>query len=132
MGGGGTAAGMNAMSGGQGGSDMQPVATVKLLIDGKEVTISESGDGPVDAAYQAVSKATGLNPTLENYVVASITEGIDAQGEVTVRVEDEGVITQGQGSNTDIVVASVKAYVNALNKLRWRKEHPKRVTSQGM
>lgn len=115
-----------------GGSDMQPVATVKLLIDGKEVTISESGDGPVDAAYQAVSKATGLNPTLESYVVTAITEGIDAQGEVTVRVEDEGVITQGQGSNTDIVVASVKAYVNALNKLRWRKEHPKRVTSQGM
>ncbi|HSC34706.1 MAG TPA: alpha-isopropylmalate synthase regulatory domain-containing protein, partial [Thermodesulfobacteriota bacterium] len=115
-----------------GGSDMQPVATIKLLIDGKEVTISESGDGPVDAAYQAVSKATGLNPTLESYVVTAITEGIDAQGEVTVRVEDEGAITQGQGSNTDIVVASVKAYVNALNKLRWRKEHPKRVTTQGM
>jgi 2-isopropylmalate synthase len=115
-----------------GGSDMQPVATIKLLIDGKEVTVSESGDGPVDAAYQAVSKATRLSPTLESYVVTAITEGIDAQGEVTVRVEDEGVITQGQGSNTDIVVASVKAYVNALNKLRWRKEHPKRVTSQGM
>jgi len=64
--------------------------------------------------------------------VASITEGIDAQGEVTVRVADEGIITQGQGANTDIVVASVKAYINALNKLRWRKEHPKKVVSQGM
>ncbi|MCC6713093.1 MAG: 2-isopropylmalate synthase [Candidatus Dadabacteria bacterium] len=115
-----------------GGSDMHPVATVKLLIDGNEVTVSESGDGPVDAAYQAVSKATGLSPVLETYVVASITEGIDAQGEVTVRVADEGIITQGQGSNTDIVVASVKAYINALNKLRWRKEHPKKVVSQGM
>ena len=115
-----------------GGSDMHPVATVKLLIDGNEVTISESGDGPVDAAYQAVSKATGLSPVLETYVVASITEGIDAQGEVTVRVSDEGIITQGQGANTDIVVASVKAYINALNKLRWRKEHPKKVVSQGM
>ncbi len=115
-----------------GGSDMHPVATVKLLIDGNEVTVSESGDGPVDAAYQAVSKATGLSPVLETYVVASITEGIDAQGEVTVRVADEGIITQGQGANTDIVVASVKAYINALNKLRWRKEHPKKVVSQGM
>ncbi|MGB3729811.1 MAG: alpha-isopropylmalate synthase regulatory domain-containing protein, partial [Thermodesulfobacteriota bacterium] len=115
-----------------GGSDMRPVATVKLLIDGDEVTVSEVGDGPVDAAYQAVSKATGLNPKLEAYNVAAITEGIDAQGEVTVRVEDEGVITQGQGSNTDIVVASVKAYVNALNKLRWRKEHPKRATMKGV
>ncbi|MGE3523885.1 MAG: 2-isopropylmalate synthase [Candidatus Dadabacteria bacterium] len=115
-----------------GGSDMHPVATVKLLIDGNHVTVSESGDGPVDAAYQAVSKATGLSPVLETYVVASITEGIDAQGEVTVRVADEGIITQGQGANTDIVVASVKAYINALNKLRWRKEHPKKVVSQGM
>ncbi|MCA9810758.1 MAG: 2-isopropylmalate synthase, partial [Candidatus Dadabacteria bacterium] len=85
-----------------GGSDMHPVATVKLLIDGNHVTVSESGDGPVDAAYQAVSKATGLSPVLETYVVASITEGIDAQGEVTVRVADEGIITQGQGANTDI------------------------------
>ena len=49
---------------------------------------------------------------------------------MTVRVADEGIITQGQGANTDIVVASVKAYINALNKLRWRKEHPKKVTSQ--
>ncbi|TFG75791.1 MAG: hypothetical protein E4H21_07980, partial [Thermodesulfobacteriales bacterium] len=47
-------------------------------------------------------------------------------------VEDDGAITQGQGSNTDIVVASVKAYVNALNKLRWRKEHPKRATMKGL
>jgi 2-isopropylmalate synthase len=115
-----------------GGSDMRPVATVKLLIDGEEVTVSEVGDGPVDAAYQAISKATGLNPTLETYNVASITEGIDAQGEVTVRIEDEGAITHGQGANTDIVVASVKAYVNALNKLRWRKEHPKRATMKGL
>ncbi len=115
-----------------GGVDMRPVATVKLLIDDQEVTVSEVGDGPVDAAYQAVSKATGLNPTLETYNVASITEGIDAQGEVTVRVEQDGVITQGQGANTDIVVASVKAYVNALNKLRWRKEHPKRATMKGL
>ena len=115
-----------------GGSDMLPVATIKLLIDGKEVTISESGDGPVDAAYRAISKATGFSPTLEHYIVASITEGIDAQGEVSVRVEEDGAITQGQGASTDIIVASIKAYINALNKLRWRKEHPKRASSRGV
>ncbi len=115
-----------------GGSDMLPVSTIKLLIDGEEITVSESGDGPVDAAYRAVSKATGLSPTLEHYIVASITEGIDAQGEVSVRVEDDGTITQGQGASTDIVVASIKAYINALNKLRWRKEHPKRASSRGI
>ncbi len=115
-----------------GGSDLQPVATVKILIDGEEVAVSETGGGPVDAAYKAVSKATGMYPALERYIVSSITEGIDAQGEVNVRIEDEGFITQGQGADTDIVVASMKAYINALNKLRWRKEHPKRVVSQGM
>jgi 2-isopropylmalate synthase len=65
-------------------------------------------------------------------VVASITGGTDAQGEVTVRIEDDGIFSQGQGSSTDIVVASAKAYINALNKLRWRKEHPKRATTRGL
>jgi 2-isopropylmalate synthase len=115
-----------------GGTDMNPVATVKLDIEGEEVTASESGGGPVDAAYKAISKATGINPNLEHYVVASITGGTDAQGEVTVRIEDDGIFSQGQGSSTDIVVASAKAYINALNKLRWRKEHPKRATTRGL
>ena len=114
------------------GTDMNPVATVKLSIDGDEVTVSETGSGPVDAAYKAISKATGVTPNLEHYVVASITGGMDAQGEVTVRIEKDGIFSQGQGSSTDIVVASAKAYINALNKLRWRKEHPRRVTTTGL
>ncbi|HEX3036808.1 MAG TPA: 2-isopropylmalate synthase [Thermodesulfobacteriota bacterium] len=114
------------------GTDMQPVATVKLLIDGEEVTISEHGDGPVDAAYKAISKATGITPHLEHYVVAAITGGTDAQGEVTVRIEEDGFVSQGQGASTDIVVASAKAFINALNRLRWRKEHPKRASSKGV
>jgi 2-isopropylmalate synthase len=111
------------------GTDMRPVATIKLLIDGEEVTVSEYGDGPVDAAYKAISKATGVTPNLERYVVAAITGGTDAQGEVTVRIEENGIVSQGQGASTDIIVASAKAFVNALNKLRWRKEHPRRTSS---
>jgi 2-isopropylmalate synthase len=114
------------------GTDMRPVATVKLLIDGEEVTVSEYGSGPVDAVYKAISKATGVTPNLQSYVVAAITGGTDAQGEVTVRVEEDGIFSQGQGANTDVVVASAKAYVNALNKLRWRKEHPRRATTTGV
>jgi len=113
------------------GTDMNPVATVRIRIEGEEVTSSETGSGPVDAAYKAISKATGIFPNLEHYVVSSITGGTDAQGEVSVRIEENGCFSQGQGSSTDIVVASAKAFVNALNKLRWRKEHPKRATTTG-
>ncbi|MGH7890324.1 MAG: 2-isopropylmalate synthase, partial [Thermodesulfobacteriota bacterium] len=114
------------------GTDMRPVATVKILIDGDEITVSEYGSGPVDAVYKAISKATGVTPNLQSYVVAAITGGTDAQGEVTVRVEEEGIVSQGQAANTDVVVASAKAYVNALNKLRWRKEHPRRASTTGV
>ncbi|MBI2487261.1 MAG: 2-isopropylmalate synthase [Deltaproteobacteria bacterium] len=114
------------------GTDMRPVATIKILIDGEEITVSEYGSGPVDAVYKAISKATGVTPNLQSYVVAAITGGTDAQGEVTVRVEEDGIVSQGQGANTDVVVASAKAYVNALNKLRWRKEHPRRATTTGV
>ncbi|MGQ0792613.1 MAG: 2-isopropylmalate synthase [Deltaproteobacteria bacterium] len=114
------------------GTEMRPVATVKLSIDGEETTVSEYGDGPVDAAYKAISKATGVSPNLQSYVVAAITGGTDAQGEVTVRVEQDGAVAQGQGANTDVVVASAKAFINAINKLRWRKEHPRQASSTGI
>lgn len=114
------------------GTNMQPVATLTIVIDGIEKTVSEHGDGPVDAAYKAISRATGEYPKLLDYNVGSITGGTDAQGAVTVRIEQDGVISQGQGANTDIVVASAKAYINALNKLRWRKEHPRKASSSGV
>ncbi len=114
------------------GTEMKPVATVTIMINGIETTISEYGDGPVDAAYKAISKATGEYPKLIDYSVGSITGGTDAVGAVTVRIEEEGVFSQGQGTNTDIVVASAKAFINALNKLRWRKEHPRKVSSVGV
>ncbi len=114
------------------GTDMRPVATVRLLIDGEEVTVSEYGDGPVDATYKAISKATGITPNLEHYIVAAITGGTDAQGEVTVRIEEDGIVSQGLGASTDIIVASAKAFISALNKLRWRKEHPKQASTKGV
>lgn len=111
------------------GTEMRPVATIKLTIGDKEVVVSEYGDGPVDAAYKAIEKATGERPVLESYVVSAITGGTDALGEVHVRLQDNGIFSQGHGSNTDIVVASALAYVSALNKLLWRKEHPRRVAA---
>ena len=115
-----------------GGTGMSPTATVKLDIDGKEVVASETGGGPVDAVYKAIKKATGEQPKLENYSVSSITGGTDAQGEVSVRVTDESIFSRGHGSDTDIVVASAKAYLDALNRLRWRREHPKVSNTRGV
>ena len=110
-----------------GGTDASPEASVTIIAGGEEeISVSETGSGPVDAIFKAVKKATGLDPRLENFSVSSITGGTDAQGEVTVRISDDGVISQGQGVDTDISVASAKAFVSALNRLRWRKEHPRR------
>lgn len=115
-----------------GGTGMSPSATVEIRIDGNEKKASETGAGPVDAIYKAIKKATDQYPSLESYAVSSITGGTDALGKVTVRISEDGDVSQGQGSDTDIVVASAKAFVNALNKLRWRKDHPRRTSPKGI
>jgi 2-isopropylmalate synthase len=94
-----------------------PEAQVTLWVDGEERTLSAEGDGPVDAAFKAIEGMLQTGTQLQLYSVNSITGGTDAQGEVTVRVEKEGRIVNGQGADTDIVIASAKAYVNALNKV---------------
>jgi 2-isopropylmalate synthase len=109
------------------GTEMQPTATVVLDIDGKREVASATGNGPVDAALNAVKKITGTKAILEQYLVSAITGGTDAQGEVTVRLEEDGRVVLGQGSDTDIVVASAKAYVHALNKLAYRREMARKV-----
>ncbi len=102
------------------GTNMTPTATVSMEIEGTHVVASGTGDGPVDAALNAIKELTGTNAQMTQYVVAAISGGTDAQGEVTVRLDDDGNEVNGQGSDTDIVVASARAYVHALNKLAYR------------
>jgi 2-isopropylmalate synthase len=103
-----------------------PVASVVIAIDGKEQSVVAEGGGPVDAAFKAIKKLTGIDADLQLYSVNNITTGTDSQGEVTVRLKQNERIINGQGADTDIVIASAKAYVNAINRLLDRAEraHP--------
>ncbi|NOT57838.1 MAG: 2-isopropylmalate synthase, partial [Deltaproteobacteria bacterium] len=97
-----------------------PHATVKMKVAGEEFLDSASGDGMVDACYKAIAKIAGIEVKLDRYSVKSITGGTDAQGEVTCLISDNGMSVNGQGSHTDIIMASALALVNALNKLAQR------------
>jgi 2-isopropylmalate synthase len=104
------------------GTGITPTATVELVVDGKTVSQTGTGDGPVDAVYRTIAAITKTQSKLEAYLVKGITGGTDALGEVTVKVEEAGKKVTGHGADTDIIVASAKAYVNALNKLEyWKK-----------
>lgn len=104
------------------GTGITPSATVEMAVDGKIVKQTGTGDGPVDAVYRTIAAITGTKSRLEAYLVKGITGGTDAQGEVTVKVEESGKKVAGHGADTDIIIASAKAYVNALNKLEyWKK-----------
>ncbi len=105
-----------------------PEAKVTISVDGVEHKGKATGGGPVDAAFKAIESIVHSDTCLKLYSVNNITSGTDAQGEVTVRLEKEGRIVNGQGASTDIVIASVKAYLNALNKLSQEpsREHPQR------
>ena len=104
------------------GSFAVATATVQMEIDGKPVRTAELGDGPVDATLKAIKKLCKTKAKLVQYNVGSITGGTDAQGEVTVRVEDGNRTVIGRGSSTDIIEASAKAYIHALNRLGAKKE----------
>ena len=92
-------------------------ATLEMEIDGKDVSATAEGDGPVDATFKAVRKLYPNSAHLQLYQVHAVTEGTDAQATVSVRLEEDGNIATGQSANTDTVVASAKAYINALNRL---------------
>jgi len=94
-----------------------PEAAVTLWVDGQERQAVARGDGPVDAAFKAIESVIESGTSLQLYSVNAITSGTDSQGEVTVRIEKAGRIVNGQGADTDIVIASAKAYINALNKM---------------
>ena len=100
------------------GSFAAPTATVEMEIDGEVRKTAMMGDGPVDATFKAIKALTGSAAPLLNFSVGAITGGTDAQGECTVRLKtDDGREVLGQGAHPDIIVASAKAYINALNKI---------------
>ncbi len=103
-----------------------PHASVTLSVDGEECSSECSGSGPVDASFKAIEKMVNSGTELQLYSVNNITSGTDSQGEVTVRLQLGGRIVNGQGADTDIVIASTKAYINALNKIIQRDDraHP--------
>lgn len=94
-----------------------PSAKITLSVEGVEKTGSAKGDGPVDAIFKAIESVVESGCKMQLYSVNAITDGTDAQGEVTVRVSKDGRIVNGRGSDTDIVTASAKAYVNAVNRV---------------
>jgi len=95
-----------------------PTASVSLIgPDGQAVADAALGAGPVDAVYKAINRLVGVSNLLTEFRVKSVTGGIDAIGEVLIRIESEGVTYTGRGGDTDIIVASAKAYMNALNRL---------------
>jgi len=101
------------------GTGKVPTAVVELEIAGRSVKQSGTGDGPVDAVYRTIAAMTQTKSRLLSYSVKAITGGTDAQGEVAVRLEENGKTVTGHGADTDIIVASAQAYVSGLNKLAY-------------
>ena len=104
------------------GSRGPQTATLELDIDGKVSMTAANGDGPVDATFNAIKRLFPHECRLQLYQVHAVTEGTDAQAHVTVRLEEHGKTVNGQGADTDTLVASARAYVHALNKLLTKRE----------
>lgn len=100
-----------------GGTGTIPTATLELTHeDGRTIQDASTGDGPVDAAFKCLERITGVSVRLQDYSVRSVSSGKDAQGEVSVEIESEGLTYHGKGVSTDIIEASARAYLQALNK----------------
>ncbi|MBE1292553.1 MAG: 2-isopropylmalate synthase [Rhodobacteraceae bacterium] len=97
-------------------------STIEMEVDGKDMSATAEGDGPVDATFKAIRQIHPNTARLQLYQVSAVTEGTDAQATVSVRLEEDGVIATGQSANTDTVVASAKAYIHALNRLLVRRD----------
>ncbi len=106
------------------GTTVDPVANVKLLINGRSVNGHHNGNGPIDAAFNAIADLTNTKAKLLRFSVSALTDGTDAQGEVTVRLQEDGLVALGRGADPDIITASAKAYVNGLNRLEYMKTNP--------
>lgn len=99
------------------GTDVSPSGWVRLKFKGKNVDASSEGDGPVDACYKAIDKLTNMHPRLEDYSLRAITGEKEALGEASVKLRLKGRVVSGRGASTDVIEASLKAYLNGANKL---------------
>jgi len=108
------------------GNTVLPMASVKLSVHDRSVQGADYGNGPIDATFNTIAQLTGTESELLRFTVSALTGGTDAQGEVTVRLKENGLITLGRGSDPDIITASAKAYINGLNRLEYLKENPVR------
>jgi 2-isopropylmalate synthase len=106
------------------GTTVLPMASVRMMINGRPVQGAEYGNGPIDAVYKAVAGLTGTGSELLRFSINALTGGTDAQGEVTVRLRENGLEAMGRGADPDVITASAKAYVNGLNRLEYLKAHP--------
>ena len=106
------------------GTTVLPMASVKLAINGRSVKGAGYGNGPIDAAFNAIAKLTGTGSELQRFSISALTGGTDAQGEVTVRLRENGLLALGRGADPDIITASAKAFINGLNRLEYLKSHP--------
>lgn len=103
------------------GNKTIPTATVKLKCGEETKQEAACGEGPVEAIYQAIERLTGITAELKEYGIKAVTGGKDALGEVTVKIEKQGRIYTGRGVSTDIIEASTRAFINAVNKVAWEK-----------
>ena len=110
----------------------KPSATVELKLDGTSSKCTTLGVGPVDAIFKGISQLTETKSVLEKYQVQAVTAGLDALGEVSVTVSEDGRRVIGRGAHEDVLVASGKAYVHALNKLEWHKRRRPLTSPRGV
>ena len=99
------------------GNKVIATATVSMFKNGEPVMEAATGDGPVNAAFKAIERAVGFEMELQDYSLKGVTEGTDALGEATVRVMKDNKVYVGRGVSTDVIEASVKAYINAINRV---------------
>ena len=111
------------------GNATVPTATMQMEVDGEMVQEAGFGVGPVDAIFAAIRKITKTNHPLLKYAVNAVTGGTDAQGEATVQLKFNGRSAVGRGAHPDVLVASAKAYINALNRLEWLSKDVRKVTT---
>lgn len=104
------------------GNTITSTAVIKMVKDGKNIEKVSRGEGPIDASFKAIEKIVGMEFTLEDYQIQSVTEGEDALGDALVKISDsDGNVFSGRGLSTDIIEASIHAYINAINKMIYDK-----------